>query len=102
VYDFRDGSQRGLTESNGIMVRWDAGRDTWVAISKFGGAPYAEALGTTQKRRRRTRKAVERGAVQRVTFTGEHVDRDVRAAVFAHERHVFGKHDRVRGIGQQQ
>jgi branched-chain amino acid transport system substrate-binding protein len=39
VYDFRDGSQRGLTESNGIMVRWDAGRDTWVAISKFGGAP---------------------------------------------------------------
>jgi branched-chain amino acid transport system substrate-binding protein len=39
VYDFRDGSQRGLTESNGIMVRWDAGRDTWVAISKFGGVP---------------------------------------------------------------
>jgi branched-chain amino acid transport system substrate-binding protein len=39
VYDFRDGSQRGLTEQNGIMVRWDAGRDTWVAISKFGGAP---------------------------------------------------------------
>jgi branched-chain amino acid transport system substrate-binding protein len=39
MYDFRDGSQRGLTESNGIMVRWDAGRDTWVAISKFGGAP---------------------------------------------------------------
>ncbi len=39
VYDFRDGSQRGLTEQNGIMVRWDARRDTWVAISKFGGAP---------------------------------------------------------------
>ncbi len=39
TYDFRDGSQRGLTEKNGIMVRWDAGRDTWVAISKFGGAP---------------------------------------------------------------
>ena len=39
TYDFRDGSQRGLTEQNGIMVRWDAGRDTWVAISKFGGAP---------------------------------------------------------------
>jgi branched-chain amino acid transport system substrate-binding protein len=39
VYDFRDGSQRGLTEQNGIMVRWDAGRDTWVAISKFGGVP---------------------------------------------------------------
>jgi branched-chain amino acid transport system substrate-binding protein len=39
VYDFRDGSQRGLTGENGIMVRWDAARDTWVAISKFGGAP---------------------------------------------------------------
>jgi branched-chain amino acid transport system substrate-binding protein len=39
TYDFRDGSQRGLTEKNGIMVRWDAARDTWVAISKFGGAP---------------------------------------------------------------
>jgi branched-chain amino acid transport system substrate-binding protein len=39
VYDFRDGSQRGLSESNAIMVRWDAGRDTWVAISKFGGEP---------------------------------------------------------------
>ncbi len=39
IYDFRDGSQRGLTEANAIMVRWDAGRDTWVAISKFGGEP---------------------------------------------------------------
>jgi hypothetical protein len=39
TYDFRDGSQRGLTEQNGIMVRWDAARDTWAAISKFGGAP---------------------------------------------------------------
>ncbi len=39
VYDFRDGSQRGLTAANGIMVRWDAPQDTWVAISKFGGAP---------------------------------------------------------------
>jgi len=28
-----------LSESNGIMVRWDAAKDTWVAISKFGGAP---------------------------------------------------------------
>ena len=38
-YDFRDGSQRGLTEQNAIMVRWDAPQDTWVAISKFGGLP---------------------------------------------------------------
>jgi branched-chain amino acid transport system substrate-binding protein len=39
VYDFRDGNQRGLTERSAIMVRWDAPRDTWVAISTFGGAP---------------------------------------------------------------
>ncbi|HXP93759.1 MAG TPA: ABC transporter substrate-binding protein [Candidatus Binatia bacterium] len=39
VYDFRDGSQRGLTSKNGIMVRWDPAKDTWVSISKFGGAP---------------------------------------------------------------
>jgi branched-chain amino acid transport system substrate-binding protein len=37
MYDFRDGSQRGLTAKSGIMVRWDPARDTWVAISKFGG-----------------------------------------------------------------
>jgi branched-chain amino acid transport system substrate-binding protein len=39
VYDFRDGSQRGLTERNGIMVKWDPAKDTWTAIRKFGGAP---------------------------------------------------------------
>jgi branched-chain amino acid transport system substrate-binding protein len=39
VYDFRDGSQRGLNVSNGIMVRWDPVKDYWVAVSKFGGAP---------------------------------------------------------------
>lgn len=39
VYDFRDGSQRGLSQSNGIMVRWDAAKDYWVAVSKLGGAP---------------------------------------------------------------
>jgi ABC-type branched-subunit amino acid transport system substrate-binding protein len=38
IYDFRDGSQRGLNASSGIMVRWDPSRNTWVAISKFGGA----------------------------------------------------------------
>jgi branched-chain amino acid transport system substrate-binding protein len=39
IYDFRDGSQRGLGERSGIMVKWDPAKDTWVAISKFGGAP---------------------------------------------------------------
>jgi branched-chain amino acid transport system substrate-binding protein len=38
-YDFRDGSQRGLTSKNGIMVRWDPAKETWVSVSKFGGAP---------------------------------------------------------------
>ena len=38
-YDFRDGSQRGLTSNSMIMVRWDPTRSTFVAISKLGGAP---------------------------------------------------------------
>ncbi|HEV8020313.1 MAG TPA: ABC transporter substrate-binding protein [Candidatus Lustribacter sp.] len=40
MYDFRTGDQRGLTASkNLVMVRWDVPKDTWIAISKFGGAP---------------------------------------------------------------
>lgn len=40
MYDFRSGDQRGLTASqNLVMVRWDVPKDTWVAISKFGGSP---------------------------------------------------------------
>lgn len=38
-YDFRDGSQRGLTAKNGIMVRWNPAKDAWVSVSRFGGAP---------------------------------------------------------------
>ena len=39
MYDFRTGDQRGLTAAtSGIMVRWDPAKDTWVAISKFGGS----------------------------------------------------------------
>ena len=39
MYDFRSGDQRGISASqNLIMVRWDVPKDTWVAISKFGGA----------------------------------------------------------------
>lgn len=39
IYDFRDGSQRGLAATNGIVVRWDPAKDYWVGVSKFGGAP---------------------------------------------------------------
>jgi branched-chain amino acid transport system substrate-binding protein len=38
-YDFRDGSQRGLTTRLSVMVRWDPGRGRFVAVSKLGGAP---------------------------------------------------------------
>jgi branched-chain amino acid transport system substrate-binding protein len=38
-YDFRDGSQRGLTEDNVLIARWDANKSTWVAASGPGGAP---------------------------------------------------------------
>jgi branched-chain amino acid transport system substrate-binding protein len=38
-YDFRDGSQRGLTEGNVMMMRWDSTKETWVAVSRLGGQP---------------------------------------------------------------
>lgn len=38
-YDFRDGSQRGLTERNVMVMRWDSGKDTWSAVSRPGGVP---------------------------------------------------------------
>jgi branched-chain amino acid transport system substrate-binding protein len=40
-YDFRAVPQRGLGESNIIMVRWDSQRSTPAVVSKFGGAPLA-------------------------------------------------------------
>jgi len=39
VYDFRDGSQRGLTEKNLMIMRWDIDKGTWSAVSGLGGAP---------------------------------------------------------------
>jgi branched-chain amino acid transport system substrate-binding protein len=39
IYDFRDGSQRGLSQKDVIIMRWDTRRNTWVAVSSFGGAP---------------------------------------------------------------
>ena len=38
-YDFRDGSQRGLTERNITLMRWDTGKETWDAVSRPGGMP---------------------------------------------------------------
>ena len=37
-YDFRDGSQRGLNEKNLLIMRWDAAKGTWTAVSGPGGA----------------------------------------------------------------
>ncbi len=36
IYDFRDGSQRGLAAANGIVMRWDPASDYWRSVSKFG------------------------------------------------------------------
>lgn len=39
LYDFRDGSQRGLGLSSAVIVRWDPAKSTFVAASSGGGAP---------------------------------------------------------------
>jgi branched-chain amino acid transport system substrate-binding protein len=39
LYDFRDGSQRGLAENTAIVVRWNAATATMSGASKPGGAP---------------------------------------------------------------
>jgi branched-chain amino acid transport system substrate-binding protein len=39
VYDFRDGSQRGLGPQNVLVMRWDPARGGFLAVSKPGGAP---------------------------------------------------------------
>jgi branched-chain amino acid transport system substrate-binding protein len=39
LYDFRDGSQRGLGENTAVIVRWDAAHGTFAGVSKPGGAP---------------------------------------------------------------
>jgi len=40
VYDFTTGDQRGLTQKDLTLMRWDAKKDQWVAISKGGGEPF--------------------------------------------------------------
>jgi branched-chain amino acid transport system substrate-binding protein len=39
LYDFRDGSQRGLAENTAIIIRWNAQNGTFTGMSKPGGAP---------------------------------------------------------------
>jgi branched-chain amino acid transport system substrate-binding protein len=39
VYDFRTGNQRGLTQGDMTVVRWDAKQSTWLAVSRPGGDP---------------------------------------------------------------
>lgn len=39
VYDFRDGSQRGLGVNAAIIIRWNAADATFAGVSKPGGAP---------------------------------------------------------------
>jgi branched-chain amino acid transport system substrate-binding protein len=38
-YDFRAVPQRGLGPNSVIITRWDPQKDTWVGVSKPGGAP---------------------------------------------------------------
>jgi branched-chain amino acid transport system substrate-binding protein len=39
LYDFRDGSQRGLTASTAIILDWNAAKGQWTGVSKAGGEP---------------------------------------------------------------
>lgn len=38
-YDFRAVEQRGLGRSAALVVRWDPAKETWVGVSRPGGAP---------------------------------------------------------------
>lgn len=39
TYDFPKVPQRGIDIDNVVIVRWDAGKGTWVGVSKPGGLP---------------------------------------------------------------
>lgn len=39
LYDFRAIPQRGVGTDNAVMARWDAAKNSWVAVSKLGGDP---------------------------------------------------------------
>jgi hypothetical protein len=37
IFDFRDGSQRGVGLSSVVVVRWSPERKTWSTVSEIGG-----------------------------------------------------------------
>jgi hypothetical protein len=37
VFDFGEVPQRGIDQSNLIVMQWDAQRDTWIAATRVGG-----------------------------------------------------------------
>jgi ABC-type branched-subunit amino acid transport system substrate-binding protein len=39
IYDFRDGSQRGIGLDSIVICRWNPGKKTWDAASEPGGKP---------------------------------------------------------------
>lgn len=39
IYDFSTGNQRGLSEKDVVVMRWDDAKDWWTAVSLPGGMP---------------------------------------------------------------
>ena len=39
IYDFRDGMQHGLTRNAGVVARWFADKNDWIAVTRPGGTP---------------------------------------------------------------
>lgn len=39
IYDFTTGDQRGLSDKDVVVMRWDEAKDWWVAASRPGGTP---------------------------------------------------------------
>jgi branched-chain amino acid transport system substrate-binding protein len=39
IYDFKTSPQRGLNIDDAVVTRWNASRQAWDPVSKFGGAP---------------------------------------------------------------
>ncbi|HXP94011.1 MAG TPA: hypothetical protein VN905_11135, partial [Candidatus Binatia bacterium] len=38
-YDFRASSERGLTDRDVMIMRWDSNQKAWTAVSQLGGKP---------------------------------------------------------------
>lgn len=41
VFDFRDGSQRGLGADAALIVKWNPSNKEWIPVSEYGGKPLA-------------------------------------------------------------